>query len=102
MQTETILATLLTAAAFLKRPVQDMVTDSIRVAYDATKAHLRKRFGESSEAANALDMATAKPESLIRKALSWLRKARRPAWARMQSCMSSSTGLPRFFRPRCK
>ena len=69
MQTETILATLLTAAAFLKKPVQDMVTDSIRAAYDATKAHLRKRFGESSEAANALDMATAKPESLIRKAL---------------------------------
>ena len=69
MQTETILATLLTAAAFLKKPVQDMVTDSIRAAYDATKAHLRKRFGESSEAANALEMATAKPESLIRKAL---------------------------------
>ena len=69
MQTETILATLLTAAAFLKKPVQDMVTDSIRAAYDATKAHLRRKFGESSEAANALDMATAKPESLIRKAL---------------------------------
>ena len=69
MQTETILATLLTAAAFLKKPVQDMVTDSIRAAYDATKAHLRRKFGDSSEAANALDMATAKPESLIRKAL---------------------------------
>lgn len=69
MQTETILATLLTAAAFLKKPVQDMVTDSIRTAYDATKAHLRKKFGEGSEAANALEMATAKPESLIRKAL---------------------------------
>lgn len=69
MQTETILATLLTAAAFLKKPVQDMVTESIRTAYDATKAHLRRKFGEGSEAANALDMATAKPESLIRKAL---------------------------------
>lgn len=69
MQTETIFATLLTAAAFLKKPVQDLVTGSLRDAYDATKAHLRKKFGENSEAANALDMATAKPESLIRKAL---------------------------------
>src|SRR5476649_783149 len=69
MQTETIFATLLTAAAFLKKPVQDLVTGSLRDAYDATKAHLRRKFGESSEAANALDLATAKPESLIRKAL---------------------------------
>jgi len=69
MQTETIFATLLTAAAFLKKPVQDLVTGSLRDAYDATKAHLRKKFGENSEAANALDLATAKPESLIRKAL---------------------------------
>jgi hypothetical protein len=69
MQTEIIFATLLAAAAFLKKPVQDLVTGSLRDAYDATKAHLRKKFGENSEAANALDMATAKPESLIRKAL---------------------------------
>ena len=69
MQTETIFATLLTAAAFLKKPVQDLVTGSLRDAYDATKAHLRKKFGENSEAANAMDLATAKPESLIRKAL---------------------------------
>jgi len=69
MQTETIFATLLTAAAFLKKPVQDLVTGSLRDAYDATKAHLRKKFGANLEAANALELATAKPESLIRKAL---------------------------------
>src|ERR1017187_9597305 len=69
MQTEAIFATLLAAAAFLKKPVQDLVTDSLRDAYDATKTHLRKRFGETSEAAKMLDLATAKPESLLRKAL---------------------------------
>src|ERR1035438_2973199 len=69
MQTEAIFATLLAAAAFLKKPVQDLATDSLRDAYDATKTHLRKRFGETSEAAKMLDLATAKPESLLRKAL---------------------------------
>lgn len=69
MQTETIFATLLAAAAFLKKPAQDLATASLRDAYEAAKAYLRKKFGEDSEATKALDLATAKPESLIRKAL---------------------------------
>ncbi|HEX2852956.1 MAG TPA: hypothetical protein VHO24_06940 [Opitutaceae bacterium] len=69
MQTETIFATLLAAAAFLKKPVQDLATASLQAAYDSAKTHLRKIFGEGSEATNALDLATAKPESLVRKAL---------------------------------
>lgn len=69
MQTETILATLLAAAAFLKRSDQDMVADSIGAAYDAVKAHLWKKFDPNADAARALELAIAKPESLIRKAL---------------------------------
>jgi hypothetical protein len=69
MQTETIFARLLAAAAFLKDPVQDLATASLRDAYDSAKAYLRKRFGEGSEVTKALDLATAKPDSLIRRAL---------------------------------
>jgi hypothetical protein len=69
MQTETIFAVLLAAAAFLKRPVQEVASQSVRDAYEAAKAYLRRKFGENSEAAKALEMATAKPESLIRQML---------------------------------
>jgi hypothetical protein len=69
MQTESIFATLLAAAAFLKHPVQDVAAESIKDAYTAAKKYLRQKFGEDSEAADALELATAKPESLMRKAL---------------------------------
>lgn len=68
MQTETIIATLLAAAAFLKRPVQDLVTQSIKDAYDAAKAYLRAKLLPNLEAVDALEMATEKPESLVRRA----------------------------------
>jgi len=69
MNTESILSTLLAAAAFLKHAVQDVAGQAIKDAYDVVKAHLKKRFGESSSAAHALDLATDKPESLLRKTL---------------------------------
>ncbi len=69
MQTEFILSTLLAAAAFLKHPIQDVACQSIKDAYQAAKAYLTKKLGERSPAANALELATAKPESLLRKAV---------------------------------
>lgn len=69
MSTQSILTTLLTAAALLKKPIQDFATQSLTDVYGAAKAYLLKKFGETSEAGKALEMATAKPESLIRKEL---------------------------------
>ena len=69
MQTEAIITTLLAAAAFLKRPFQDVASQPLKDAYEAAKNYLRKKFGEGTEAADALELATGKPESLIRKAL---------------------------------
>jgi predicted small secreted protein len=69
MQTDAIITTLLAAAAFLKRPLQDVTAQPLKDAYEAAKNYLRKKFGEGSEAAKALELATGKPESLIRKAL---------------------------------
>src|SRR5258708_6605954 len=69
MNTEAIIATLLAAAAFLKRPIQDVASQSIKDAYGAVKDYLRRKLGEHSEAADALELATAKPESLLRKSV---------------------------------
>ena len=69
MQTESIFSTLLAAATFLKHAVQDVASQSVRDAYEAAKAYLRKKFSSNPGAAHALELATAKPESLIRKAL---------------------------------
>ncbi|HWA08324.1 MAG TPA: hypothetical protein VG838_02540 [Opitutaceae bacterium] len=69
MQTETIFSTLLAAATWLKHPASEVAGQAINDAYTALKACLRRKFGESSEAADALELATAKPESLLRKAL---------------------------------
>ena len=69
MQTEPIISTLLAAAAFLKHAVQDVASQSIRDGYAAAKSYLQKKFAPNPDAARALEMATAKPESLIRKAL---------------------------------
>lgn len=69
MQTESIFSTLLAAAAFLKDAVQDVASQAVRDAYETAKAHLRKQFGANPDATRALELATAKPESLIRKAL---------------------------------
>jgi hypothetical protein len=69
MQTETILSTLLAAAAWLKHPVGEVAGQAIKDAYAAVKTYLHHKFGESSDAADALELATIKPESLLRKAL---------------------------------
>jgi hypothetical protein len=69
MPTETILSTLLAGAAFLKTAIQNTATQSVRDAYDAAKAYLRNKFSGNADAVRALELATGKPESLIRKAL---------------------------------
>src|SRR5437868_972129 len=69
MQTEAIIGTLLAAAACLKRPVQEMVSQSLNDAYETVQAYLRRKLGPNPHAVDALDLATEKPESLIRKAL---------------------------------
>ena len=69
MQTEAIISILLDAAAFLNTSVQEVAAQSIKDAYEAAKNYLRRKFGKDSEGAKALELATAKPESLARKAL---------------------------------
>lgn len=69
MQTEPIFSTLLAAAAFLKHAVQGVASQAVRDAYEAAKTDLRKKFAANPDAARALELATEKPESLIRKAL---------------------------------
>lgn len=69
MHTESIITTLLAAAAFLKHPIQEVAGQSIHDAYEAAKSYLWKKLGPDSKAANALEFATAKPESLLRKAV---------------------------------
>jgi hypothetical protein len=69
MQTEIIFSTLLAAAAWLKHPVGEVAGQAIKDAYVALKIYLQHKFSESSEAVDALELATAKPDSLLRKAL---------------------------------
>lgn len=69
MQTESIFSTLLGAAAFLKHAVQGVASQAVRDAYDAAKSYLKKKFAANPDATRALELATEKPESLIRKAL---------------------------------
>lgn len=68
MQTETIITTLLSAAALLKEPLQTLATHSLKDLYDAAVYYLRKKFGPESEAALVLDLATEKPDSITRRA----------------------------------
>lgn len=67
MQTDTIITTILSAAAFLKEPIQAIASQSLRDVYEATKYYLRKKFGAGSAAAVALEAATEKPDSPGRK-----------------------------------
>lgn len=69
MNTEAIIATLLSAAAFLKKPVQDAATQSVKDLFTDVRNYLRRKFGEGSDAAKVLDLATQKPESAMRKAV---------------------------------
>lgn len=69
MHTESIITTLLAAAAFLKHPIQEVAGQAIHDTYETAKAYLRKKLGAGSEAANALEFAAVKPESMLRKAV---------------------------------
>jgi hypothetical protein len=69
MNPEAIITTLLSAAAFLKKPIQDVTAQSLKDVYETARYYLRKKFGVSSDAAKVLDLATAKPESAMRKAV---------------------------------
>ena len=69
MNTEAIITTLLAAAAFLKRPVQEVAVQSIKDIYEAAKYYLRKKFGDRSDGAKVLDLAIEKPESSMRRAV---------------------------------
>jgi hypothetical protein len=69
MQTETIITTLLSAAAFLKTPVQEAATQSIKDLFATATYYLKKKFGDGSAATKALELATEKPESAARKAV---------------------------------
>jgi len=69
MQLDTIITTLLSAAAFLKKPIQEVASQSIKDVYEAVRTYLRKKFGEGSDAAKVLDLAVEKPESAMRKAM---------------------------------
>ncbi len=69
MNTEAIISTVLSAAAFLQEPIRALASQSLRDVYEATKYYLRRKFGPHPEAAQALDLATEKPASAARKAL---------------------------------
>lgn len=69
MQTDTLISTLLSAAAFLKEPVRAMASQSLRDVYEAMKYYLRRKFGVPSRGATALEMATDRPHATGSKAL---------------------------------
>ncbi len=69
MQPEAIISTLLQAARLLKKPLVGIAGEAIRDAYEAAKSYLRDKFGPGTDGAKTLELATAKPESALRKAL---------------------------------
>ena len=69
MNTESIISVIVAAAAWLKEPATSVASQAVRDLYDAAKYYLRRKFASLPEAAQALDLATAKPESLARKAV---------------------------------
>ncbi len=69
MSTETIITTLLRAASSLKEPIGGVVSQSLKDAYDATKRCLARKLSTHPDAADALEKATAKPESDARRDL---------------------------------
>lgn len=66
MQSDQIISILLSAAAFLKQPVQDVAGQSIKDGYAALKTYLKEKLG-AGDAADALEQATDKPDSVGRK-----------------------------------
>ncbi|PTY01438.1 hypothetical protein DB347_25455, partial [Opitutaceae bacterium EW11] len=55
MQTESIITTLLAAAAWLKDPVRAVASQSLRDVYDALKYYLKRKLAWSEAAGTALN-----------------------------------------------
>lgn len=69
MQLDAIIQTLLSAAAFLKKPLADAAGHSIKELFDAACHYLKRKFGEHSDGAKVLALAVEKPESAMREAV---------------------------------
>lgn len=67
MNIDTVLTTLLKAATFLKKPIQDVLTQSVKDVYEAVKVRLQRKLSGRPDALDALEKATAKPESVPRR-----------------------------------
>lgn len=68
MNTETIIATLLAAAAALKEPAVSVASQALKDLYAATKYYFRRKFQSLPDATKALEFALEKPASMPRKA----------------------------------
>jgi len=67
MNTETIVSTLLAAAAWLKEPAHAIASQGLRDLYAAAKYYLKRKFTGTPPATMALELATEKPTSPGRK-----------------------------------
>lgn len=68
MNTESIVSVVLAAAAVLKEPATVVASQAVKDLYEAAKYYLRRKFASMPAAAEALEFATAKPQSPARKA----------------------------------
>ncbi len=69
MNSDTIFPLLLSAARFLKEPLQEVAVEPLKDAYTAMRAYLQKKLGNNSDASRSLDAALEKPDSEGRKAV---------------------------------
>jgi len=69
MNPSTIVATLVAAAAFLKKTITEVSARAIQDSYNGVKRYLRHKLGAESSAGKALEMATDKPDSIARKSV---------------------------------
>lgn len=68
MNTHSIIEALLAAASVLREPATAVASQLLKDLYAATRYYLRRKFAAHADAAQALDFATDKPESVARKA----------------------------------
>lgn len=68
MNTESIIATVLAAAAALKEPAVSVASQALKDLYAATKYYLRRKFQSFPNAGKALEFAVEKPTSAPREA----------------------------------
>jgi hypothetical protein len=69
MTTEAVVTALLRAASVLKKPIEDAAALGIKDLYAAAKARLLGKLGGNPDAADAVEKATEKPDSMARKAV---------------------------------